>query len=180
MKKTVFLFFSILCISIVVTACQKESSIDKSSNNFLNNSHLNQDVVNRADPGVKIKVKAKLYRKIETRPRDGKTCDCLACFGVCDLSAEVEISLPKIIVEPNYPQNGKATIYFIDLPSAAESEFVIDEDISVPSGVLVGSSFTSLTFKAGAYQYDSTLLSITDNGQNVTSYGSVIIDIATQ
>ncbi|GAB4490449.1 MAG: hypothetical protein OHK0019_09350 [Saprospiraceae bacterium] len=52
--------------------------------------------------------------------------------------------------------------------------------MALPSAALQGTTYTSLTIDEGTYQYDSANQTINVDGQNVVSYGTVVIDITTQ
>lgn len=182
MKKTLVAFTTLFaCLLVGLIACQKEGAFDN-LNNGITPKTSNQAV---SDRGPKISIKGKLHRAIENRPRDGKECNCKACFGVCDVSIEIgyEFEFHRIVVSPGGPGTGtgQSVIYFLDsTPANAENEFAIDRDILLPNGALLSTPYTSVTLKRGSYQYDPTPVEIDLNGQLVTSFGSVVINTETR
>ena len=170
MKKSIFFALVLpLCIAIGIAM----EPISGNSHFSTLNSNFENEV-----SGPKISVKGKLHRGIENRPRDGKECNCKHCFGVCDLSIEVSYTWDRIIIEPSGGVAGQSKIYFLDNPAEAESAFVIDNDLSLPSGALTGTTLASVILKQGEYQYNDTIISINVDGQLVTSYGSVVVNSA--
>lgn len=172
---------SLLLLVTGIYACQKENSSSILTGSVTKN--LLSETSNRG-PSVKLKVEGKLKRKIDVRPRDGKVCDCHDCFGICDLKVSVEAGYSPIIIAPDYPVSGQATIYFLEIQPGAESEFGIDENLSVPVPVVgsaSGTPLSNLSLNAGIYNYDSTQQTILNtDGTPVTSYGSVVVNITKQ
>lgn len=116
-----------------------------------------------------------LHRAIKNRPRDGKKCDCKACFGICgvvwvdDSSESYNIDI-LFNVAP-----GKARIYFPILASNSESEFGIDYDLALPLAI-VPTGYNNGILKQGLYSYNSSVVNYTYNGSTKVSYGYVDVD----
>ncbi len=146
-------------------SCQKEDNKLK--------EEFTVDIASSArDVGVGIKIKGKPYRAIESRPRDGKNCGCKVCFGVCELSMELDFDFSKMfmVVDPN----GNTTrIHILENLENFEPEFGIDDDIFVPSKALNGTGMESLTLLKGIYDFIEMEDKINIDGKEQVTYGYV-------
>jgi hypothetical protein len=155
---------------VALMACEKEVAVS--------NAKLpNDDIVYKEDPKDpkgKLKVTMKIARAIEERPRDLKKCDCLFCFGACDIKigGGVESGTQVGVVSDSTAEN-KAKLFILeDLPQA-ESEFGVDFDLDFPAEVLTNTSLTFYQINAGMYNYIPKIGTININGVDETYYGYV-------
>lgn len=131
--------------------------------------------------GPKIGISAKPYRAIKVRPRDGKTCDCKQCFGICDVKVTVSYEFrtqnpPNFIIDVPSKQASKARLYVLRKYEHAESEFGIDEDLVVSGAAIEGFEVESITIPKGVYRYVAKETAI---GEQV-AYGYVDVKLDIQ
>jgi len=163
MKKVMF---SALALSIVMilsmNSCQKEK--------LVNNNEKNVNI-EKVGPGGSITVSGKPHRSTEDRPRDGKNCGCNECFGLCDLSVDIEVSYSVIIINPINTTISR--IYFTeDLPNF-EEEFGIDEDLIIPKEALSSGKYKSYILKQGVYSFVEEKGTINNGVKDIHTYGFV-------
>lgn len=127
-------------------------------------------------PKIGIKISGKPHRKTTNRRRDGVNCGCDQCFGLCDVSVGLDAGYSFDVVVPANSTVG--TIYFPETIDHAESEFGIDEDLSISGGALQAQGVSSLTFLTGLYEYHSETVTYEFDGESHTSFGYVTVNVA--
>lgn len=147
------------------------------------NSKENYSLKADKNPYVKFGATWVIARPIVVRPRDGKKCDCLFCFGVCELKGKGSFVIPSsnsgdAIVETDSSTNNSATFYLLNVHPEAESEFIVDDTVIVPVDSIDGyTNLESFEILPGIYEYDETSGEISFDGQTVTYVGKVEINI---
>jgi hypothetical protein len=117
------------------------------------------------------------HRGTESRKRDGVSCSCSACFGMCwdnnsaphntgNLPGVGSVAFSEIV-------DGHTTIYFLDgLPSNFETEFGIDDYLNV---YLEDDTF--ITLEPGEYSAQESMGVINPDDENLQVYGSVKVAV---
>jgi hypothetical protein len=135
------------------------------------------------EPGVNVVfLRGTIRRAIYQRPRDGKICDCMECFGICDVrfvnpfgstadpnTAPIIITVDTIC-DANY-------IYICENESFFESEFGVDNEVEVPSEALRNTDLTELTIKNGLYTYTQEYDTLRYNNNDYIYYGIVEVNV---
>lgn len=118
-----------------------------------------------------------LTRRMTANRPAGVPCDCVWCFGICDVSFfGSKVVSSNLIFEATYDKDDtKGRIFLMEQPSIEEMDnnsFYIDENIEAVSdkGVVV-------TFKEGNYHYVAEPQTVEVEGEDFFTYGYVIIDI---
>lgn len=131
------------------------------------NTSLNES--SKVEFGIRIKAGCTIARAIEVRPRDGETCGCSACFGLCDcyfgimptvsfleLMDDVEWeageSLPIIL---DIDRSGVVRLYIESRVHWSESEFGVDEPLIFDSTAYPDLEVQSITINVGVYDFVS-------------------------
>ena len=129
-----------------------------------------------------IKIKGTPHRGIENRPRDGAKCDCLFCFGICNVSVEFGWKFWKMSSNNfglQLPSVNAVTgkIYFEGEHEHSETEFGIDDDFVITGEAAEQFGINSITIKEGLYEYVDEIVTFIHNGQSYTSYGYVEVNV---
>jgi len=141
--------------------------------------NLNKDILSIRTPDP-YHLTARLHRATTYRPRDGYNCGCERCFGICAVKWEVDsLGIPPdenlidivIGISP-----GKARIYTLSSSSFFESEFGVDGNLDLPSGVIPAGSSSGKVL-SGVYTFYSGACSYSKNGSTVYATGYVDVDI---
>lgn len=166
MKKSIFILMAVV---LGITACNEKDFASENNESFDNSS------ISVEEQGPILTIKGKPYRAVEKRDRDGETCDCKFCFGICDAGFDIKIPLPNFAVAPNISPT-KAKIYVLEDYAHAESEFGLDFDITFPGSALSGTNINNLILKTGVYTYTPQTEDIIADGITRTSYGYILVD----
>lgn len=183
MKKLLFLFSFSLFLSFQVSAQMQDALALAYSIEEVNENEKN-DVL-AAAAGIKFKP----YRKIKVRPRDNKECDCHSCFGVCKMEVSVDIKdITDIIFGLStstntdddalgyldFDRSGKsATLYFLSNVEHAETEFIVDEDLTGSNP----SSRETVTILKGNYDFSFERETLVLEGKRIPTYGKVVLNV---
>lgn len=162
----------VIIITVALFSITAMVSCDKGNNTIKDETSINNTTGERAVGGVGLKIKGKPYRATSDRPRDHKNCGCSSCFGLCEVSLELDIDFTKlcIITDPN----GNSTrVYFLEELSNFDTEFGIDNDIAIPKAALEKTKIKSLTLLNGIYTFVKKTDKITINGEGFTTFGYV-------
>ena len=161
--KNLLLIFGLLLTGLVFYSCSEESFEEDFELTSTNEVDL------RA--GGKIGVKVKPFRKIKKRPRDGKECDCKACFGLCDWEVTVSYEAKPDFYDGDLDINTNTLTFTESLPHKDKSDFVIDEDVSVdlPASLIDEHGYSNITIKSGKYEFIET--------NSELGLGEVVLDI---
>lgn len=116
-----------------------------------------------------------LHRAIEYRPRDNKKCNCDDCFGICGIGWVYDSSETNNIDIIFDVTSGKARIYFPETLSHTESEFGIDNDLTLPSAI-ISTGYSNGKLEQGLYSYNFSVVNYVYNGTTKVSYGYVDVD----
>jgi hypothetical protein len=151
MKKIIFIIlFATISISVIIS-CNKVGNI----------------------PISETPISAKPYRQIDTNGA-GKPCGCHACFGICDITIS---GGPSGMIVYVHSSGTHGRFYILNDLDNFESDFIIDENISVPTGALSGSAFSSVNVLAGEYEFTEYTETVYFGTQSYTSYGYVDVDL---
>ena len=171
--KTKILKSSILVaiFAVAIFACNKQEEV-------INTTESSPIEPSFAQQGPYIKMTGTIRRAVEKRKRDNKVCDCLECFGVCNISFKVGWK-PKMYAAPpvSNGNGGHSTrIYFNNDLDQFEDEFGIDFDLDIPNEFLENTGYNSFTLKAGLYNFQEIGGNLNDNGEDVQTFGYVDVD----
>ena len=163
------LSISVLVIGLILSSCNKQEEID--------NANINSSIeASSLAPGIPmLKITARPYRKTTKRKRDGKNCGCAFCFGVCDFGIGFEIGSANVYVDPII-NDGKSRIYFAEQLPNFESEFGIDEDLTIPNEAIENTNINSLIIKEGIYEFHEVSGTIIYDDMTVQTYGFVDVN----
>lgn len=88
--------FTVILIAVAIfIACNKEEVINDvvpTADDVNFKSSEFKFVINLFN-SYAITISGKFYRNIKIRPRDGKVCACMDCFGICDFNISGEGSI---------------------------------------------------------------------------------------
>lgn len=186
MKNTKYIIAALLVVFVgigVFLACQKENRDNKNNNDFSTNNLLNRKAQTSPDSSFVI-LKATIRRAIYQRPRDNKVCDCENCFGLCDIQWFPTLQGLFATNEHQSPIlmkidviNSCATLYILQEKDYFETEFGVDNSITIPSEALENTNFESITINEGLYEFNPQLEEFEYESNLLNSYGSIIVNI---
>jgi len=173
MKKLIL--FIVVLSGIAFYACskkevdQKEKKVETSKLDVAAISAISID-------GPIIIIRAKPYRAVAANKK-GKSCGCLACFGICDIHLGGGVDYTDGVIVPDLAIN-KARVYFLENLANFESEFAIDQNINIPPAALNGTGINNMNLLLGEYSFQSVTDTLIHNSTSYISYGFVDIDIS--
>lgn len=150
-KISVVILAAILTGITIFIACNKEEPIQDIATQDGRNSSLKGkvEVIWFLEIGNSVVVEGNFHRNIYERPRDGKICDCIACFGICVLTPQSGLTNNSSGVLDYDIANKTATLYFIKDLEQAEEEFVVDEPIFISKDDLSSNMVSKYSISKG-------------------------------
>ena len=103
-------------------------------------------------------IEGKLHKK--NPRRNGTTCECSACFGLCDFNIKIELAKQSFIPVGNF----EMLFYITENINHAEDLMQIDEDVTTFYNK------KNYTIKKGDYQYVREIKDIISDGKKITTY----------
>ncbi|HSD15478.1 MAG TPA: hypothetical protein VLB74_12580 [Flavobacterium sp.] len=107
----------------------------------------------------KIQITGKLHK--QNPKKDGTVCECMSCFGLCDVNIVVTAEKHSNLTVGSYD----LVFYVVEDIKHAEDVMYIDEDLT--------SSYNNqkIVIKKGEYKYIKERSEIDVNGKKLISYG---------
>jgi len=167
MKK--LMFFCLITTSVIVMSCSKTGNEETMEATGTNEKEITagRPFEEAAGVGANLNRGAKHKRR-----RDGLSCGCYRCFGICFAVADDEGSdAMTVVMQPT--GDTKATLYILRQPDEEVNE---DPVMHVDENVAIVNSRHNTVILAGEYPYNSTSGYINYNGKEHFYYGTVTVN----
>ncbi len=182
-----------LCVSVIVLtyACNKDNQGPVDFNQGVQEASDNLAKAGDWQVSAQAHTRIKWHRPIETRPRDGATCACQYCFGICaetDLTINVNNGMPPLdSIGSGLESEPVMTLFDFDSYNDKLTLYVMEDirwdksTIQVDTEPIFNSSASGNTWRVkltkGSYTFDQTHNLVTDGVDTLQAYGRFTIPV---